>query len=194
MNKHLWHSITLVLMMSGISGTVHAHSVFDLNAGFVGGFSHPLTGLDHLLVMFGTGIWIACGRRAKPIAMFAAIVLAVSSGALFRYAGFTLSHVEELMTVSVLVTGLLLLKHIRREYIPATVLLLIGFCQGYVHAYEWTQSGTMFNYSLGFILSSALLTGSGVMIAGIAETVQQPLVRLYGWLCAGLGGWWLLTI
>ncbi|MEA3179912.1 MAG: urease accessory protein, partial [Gammaproteobacteria bacterium] len=39
------------------SGTAAAHTGTGLAGGFVPGFMHPLTGLDHLLAMVCVGLW-----------------------------------------------------------------------------------------------------------------------------------------
>ncbi len=40
-----------------VSGTGSAHSGTGLAGGFVPGFQHPFTGLDHLLAMVAVGLW-----------------------------------------------------------------------------------------------------------------------------------------
>jgi len=52
------------------SGTVAAHTGTGLAGGFVPGFMHPFTGLDHLLAMISVGLWGAflgrhCFRRCR---------------------------------------------------------------------------------------------------------------------------------
>ena len=78
--------ITLILL-----NEANAHSITSNSSGFGSGFSHPILGLDHFLVMLGIGIWGAqmAGRRmwslpvSFPLVMCIGAIISISNILIF---------------------------------------------------------------------------------------------------------------
>ena len=119
-----------------------AHTGADAGShhGFLTGFMHPLTGLDHLAAMLAVGLWSALvARRAWPDLLwapagFAAMLLV---GALAGLQGLEVPGVEPMIAASLLVMGLLVATRLRVPG-PVAALLVGAFAafHGLAHGYE----------------------------------------------------------
>src|SRR3979409_1770708 len=92
MRRSIRHTASLVALVAAaatFSTQAFAHPGHP-HLDFVGGFAHPLTGLDHMLAMVAVGLWASqLGGRALwllpltfPVLMAAGAVLGVSGIAL----------------------------------------------------------------------------------------------------------------
>jgi urease accessory protein len=89
-------------------GTVAQH-LTDAQ-GFVAGFVHPFTGLDHLGAMLAVGIWSTCQARRPWVAPLA-FALCLLIGALATAQGLVVPNIEPMIAFSLLAFGLLLANH-----------------------------------------------------------------------------------
>ncbi len=96
---------TLVLMVT--SSPAFAHLNPAEHGSFAAGFTHPLTGADHILAMVVVGLWAAMlgGRAlyAVPLSFVGVMVL----GFVAALSGLPLPYVEPVILASVIVIGLL---------------------------------------------------------------------------------------
>ena len=114
--------ITLILL-----NEANAHSITSNSSGFGSGFSHPILGLDHFLVMLGIGIWGAQmgGRRmwslpvSFPLVMCIGAIISISNILIFIY-------VEYIIALSVIILGLFIfLKWFPNEIIALLIISLV---------------------------------------------------------------------
>ena len=147
------------------AGVAQAHTGHG-TSGFYEGLAHPL-GLDHLLAMVAVGVWSASVLPAKqawrgPATFMAALVVSAILGA----AGFSVPYLEQLISLSVVLVGALLI--LVRTPVPPTVgLVLIAAAaslHGLAHGAETPDSGFA-TYALGFLLTTAALHLSGLLAA-----------------------------
>ncbi|AYQ26879.1 MULTISPECIES: HupE/UreJ family protein [unclassified Polaromonas] len=138
---------------------------------FMGGFLHPLTGLDHLAAMVAVGLWsVLAARRAWPDLLwaplgFAAMLLA---GALLGLQGVQLPAVEPMIAASLLVLGLLVLTRWRVPGIAAAALVgVFAVFHGLAHGYELAGDANALPVVAGMLAATFLLHISG-MAAGWA--------------------------
>ncbi|HEY0200135.1 MAG TPA: HupE/UreJ family protein, partial [Burkholderiaceae bacterium] len=118
-----------VLLLAALPLAASAHIGVDggTHHGFLTGFLHPLTGLDHLAAMVAVGLWSAlAARRAWPDLLaaplgFAAMLLA---GALLGLGGVQLPGVEPMIAASLLALGLLVVT--RWHLPPLAAAVLVG--------------------------------------------------------------------
>ena len=140
-------------LLSGLPA--QAHSVAD--AGFGTGFSHPLTGLDHLLLLVGVGGVAAFIDRS--VLLFA-LVGALAGGALGA-AGGQLPGAELLAALAVSAMGIVILAAQRSHRGPrlgliGSLVTLAVAIHALLHGQE--ASGTI-NWWLGAGLGSTLAVG-----------------------------------
>lgn len=137
--------------------------------GFVAGFTHPFTGLDHFAAMVAVGLWSAliCTRWQDAVrapVSFAAVLLV---GALLGAAGLALPAVEPMIAVSLLALGLLVA--VRRPLPQAAAIVLVaGFAlfHGSAHGNELAGAGAL----IGMVLATALLHAAGLALGMVLRT------------------------
>ncbi len=183
---------TSILLM--LSLPVYAHSGLDTEQGFIDGFLHPLMGIDHLLVMLGIGLWAAkLGGKALwfvPVSF----LLAMAAGAGLANLGLTISSAETWVALSVIALGLLVWKN-KLMSLQYSVILAAGFAlsHGYVHAAELQGDADVLSYASGFLLTTAVLHGVGVLV-GLSKMIKLGIIKsAFGLFCTIVGAVLLLS-
>src|SRR4029450_865490 len=95
-------AMTLVLIWTSCA---HAHVERGQAAGFVIGFGHPWSGLDHVLTMLAVGIWGA--QLGAPAMWLLPVVfpMVMAQGAFLGLIGLSLPGVEVGIALSALLLG-----------------------------------------------------------------------------------------
>jgi urease accessory protein len=156
---------SLAAALALLAPAAHAHTGAHPVEGFLSGFAHPLAGPDHLLALFGVGLWavVAAPREAwrLPLAFTALMVLGGALGAF----GITLSGVETGIAGSVLLLGLLAAAMARPGRMWAFLLVgVFALCHGHAHGLEMAAGADFRAYASGFTLASVLLQAAGVLL------------------------------
>jgi urease accessory protein len=109
---------------------------------FAAGFSHPLFGLDHVLVMLAVGLWAASlGGRAMLIVP-ASFVGAMGLGFAAAIAGMPLPFVEPVILASIIFIGIMVALAL--PFSTAGMAVSVGFFaifHGHAHGGELGQAG-----------------------------------------------------
>lgn len=159
-----------------------AHPGHDLHPGLVAGVLHPLSGLDHLIVMLAVGTWAAqLGGRLRWVMPMSFVALMVT-GTMLSASGMVLGAVEQGIAASVCVMGLLLAGAV---CLPASACLLLtgGFAifHGYAHGVEAPQQASAMLYMSGFALSTVALHLIGFVANNwLVRHQQQRTLRWAG--------------
>jgi len=185
--------LATLLMAGAIASPAFAHLDPVAHGSLGAGFSHPLTGADHLLAMVAVGLWASLIGGRAPWAVPAAFVMAMSLGFLAAIGGFHLPFVEPAIAASVVVIGLLALVALQ---VPTAIgMAVVGFFalfHGYAHGLE-LGGASGFAFMGGFVAATALLHGAGVALGlGIGGRPGRIVARFAGGLTA-LGGLWLVA-
>ena len=128
--------------------------------GFVDGFVHPFTGLDHLGAMLAVGVWSAGASRrmwTAPLAFVACLLI----GALATANGLAVPDAEPMIALSLLAFGLLLARRARVH--PAAAAMLVGgfaLFHGASHGVELGAGAAL----AGMVLATATLHACGIAI------------------------------
>jgi urease accessory protein len=147
------------------AGPALAHAGGTNAAGFVAGFVHPVSGLDHLFAMVSIGIWAAeLGAPAiwlLPIAF--PLIMAV--GGTLGVVGVPLPAAESLVALSVLALGTLVAGAWRVPFIAAlAVVAVFALAHGHMHGAELPASADALAFTVGFVVSTGLLHLVGILI------------------------------
>lgn len=154
-------TFALVLLMVALPAFAHpGHDANPLQDGLL----HPLTGLDHLLMLLGTGVLAALTRRnlALPLATLAAMFGGAVCGHLFG----DVVGMEQMILGSLLVAAAAMLLPSRQLLLPSRQLLLslimpvFALFHGWAHGVEATPSA-FWQFSAGFVTVSGLLLAVG---------------------------------
>jgi len=186
-NSSAIKQVLTLLGLSAVSGLALAHVGADGAAhhGFLEGFTHPFTGLDHLAAMLAVGVWSAGTARRRWIApgVFVAMLLA---GALLAQAGLVFPAVEAMIAGSLLVVGALLLSPRQLPLaLGAVALGVFALFHGAAHGQELAGAGAL----AGMVLATALLHGLGIALGlGLRrQAIWLPRVAGLGVALFGLG-------
>lgn len=158
----------LALLAAVMPAQALAHSGPGAHVDFFQGLLHPVSGLDHLLVMVGVGLFAATlGGRARwalPTTFVAVMALAAMAATSGLIGG---APAEHLIALSVIVIGVPIALALKPGLSSAmTLVALCAAVHGHAHGAELPAAASATSFVLGFVLSTALLHATGAL-AGI---------------------------
>lgn len=166
--KSIWIAGAMLLASPAMA---MAHPGHGMESGLSEGLMHPLTGLDHLLVIAAVALLsVRVGGRALWAVPAAFIACGIVGGAV---AGLSSSNaampwVEIMIVASVLVCGSLLIRRQSTSTIALCCVPLFGLFHGYAHIHEMGGVAGLGAYSAGVIATTTALLvitiGAGVAI------------------------------
>ncbi len=166
------------------AGAVQAHTGHGAS-GVSEGLAHPL-GADHLLAMLAVGLWSVSALPAHkawwgPATFLLALIVSAALGT----AGVTVPFLEQLISLSVvLFGGMLVLTRVRLPVGLGLGLVAVAAClHGLAHGTETPATGFA-TYALGFLATTAALHFGGVA-AGLG--IRKTLAAKASWAMMGLG-------
>lgn len=172
----------LVLALLAMSGSVQAHTFGLPHQDFMAGLGHPVSGLDHVLAMVAVGLWATqLGGRALWLVPLT-FVLTMAVGGALGFLGVQLPLIELGIAGSVLILGTLVALASRLPLAVSMALVgVFAIFHGYAHGAEMAPEASAFGYSLGFMLATALLHGTGIGIGLAArQDIPAQFLRLAG--------------
>lgn len=142
-----------------------AHEQAGQAQGFLTGFRHPLSGLDHVLAMVAVGLW---GAQLGPPAVWLLPVtfpMVMALGGFLGLVGVPLPGVEMGIAVSALLLGLMVAGEAKPPLAAAALLVaFFAVFHGHAHGTELPPGQSGLAYSIGFVVATGLLHGVGVGI------------------------------
>lgn len=178
----------LCLTVLGLTaGLAQAHTGHG-TAGIAEGLAHPL-GADHLLAMVAVGIWSVSALPASkawwgPATFLVTLIISAALGA----AGLSLPFLEQLISLSVVLFGAMLI--LSRQQMPLALGLglvaLAAALHGLAHGAETPDTGFV-AYAAGFLATTATLHFGGVAV-GLG--IRRYLAETSTWVMTGLGTLW----
>jgi urease accessory protein len=148
--------------------TAFAHTRGGEAVGFVSGFEHPISGIDHVLAMVAVGLW---GAQLGPPAIWLLPVtfpMVMAFGGMLGLMGVKLPGVEVCIAVSAIALGLMVLREAKPNLLAAA--FLVGFFaifHGHAHGTELPPGANGLLYSLGFVIATGCLHATGIAIGAI---------------------------
>jgi urease accessory protein len=191
-------AMSALIITAAASSSAMAHTGVDvhLHMGFMSGFLHPFTGLDHMAVMLAIGLWSALiaqkfGREMLwgPLA-FANMLLV---GAALGLEGVNVPAVEPMIAASLVAAGLLVLTKLPLRGVGAAM-LAGGFAlfHGLAHGYELADNANAFQTLAGMVSATLLLHTLGLALGWSLRGAHVWVPRLIGGAIAALGSALLL--
>jgi len=172
-----------------LSTSAFAHTTPGQTNGFVTGFLHPLSGLDHVLAMVAVGIWGAQLKRPAIWILPVAFPLVMSIGGVLGVRDVPLPGVEVGVATSAFVLGIAILFELRPPlWIAAAIVSAFAIFHGHAHGTELPKAASPLTYALGFVLATGWLHVCGILF-GLVEVwpTGAKLLRTAGALIAGIG-------
>lgn len=184
-------SITSFLLLMFVE-TAHAHPGHALDSAMAG-FTHPLTGWDHLLVMLAVGVWASRFKGAGRWAMPIAFLLVMAIGMALSAVGYQFNHLELMISTSVLLLGLLLTLAIKLPTaVRVALLMLFASVHGMAHGTELANQQVALAM-LGMLLATGCLHALGLVLGMQQKPIMQKLNLGLAWFMVMIGAYWTLT-
>jgi urease accessory protein len=185
---------SLIWSFAMMPAAAFAHTGVGDTAGFAHGFSHPVSGLDHILAMVMVGVFAwQLGGRALWLVPGAFVAVMAMGGALGVF-GVPLPFVEAGIALSVVFLGVAVALDIKAPVAIAMGLVgVFAMFHGHAHGAEMPENAAGIAYAGGFMLATAVLhaagIGAGFLIGRTTERSAQIAVRSAGALAtlAGVG-------
>jgi urease accessory protein len=157
-----------------------AHPGHETSGGFLSGWIHPFSGLDHILAIIAVGL-LAGHRGGRSLWMLpATFVACMIAGGLLFFVGVPVPFVQSGILTSVLVLGVCVAMVTNVP--PSALVVLPGLfavCHGYAHVAEMSAGSSPLLYAVGFVLATLALHLSGIGIGWMARKLAPPAVFRY---------------
>lgn len=161
-----------------------AHVQQGQAVGFVSGFHHPWSGLDHILAMIAVGIWGAQLGAPSIWLLPVTFPLVMAFGGFLGLIGVHLPAVELGIAASALLLGTMVCVEARPKLIWAAVLVAVfGLYHGHAHGTELPPGQSGMLYSMGFVIATGCLHAIGIAL-GLIHPIPAGRWALRG---AGAG-------
>ena len=172
--------IAVLLLIAALPSPAMAHDGTGLAGGFAAGFSHPLSGFDHMLAMVAVGIWGAFLGRPLVYALPMLFPSAMALGGGIGMAGIPVPPVELGIAISVVVLGAMIFLALRLPVVVACAIVAIfALFHGYAHGMELPSAADPIGYSAGFVLCTGLLHLAGIAL-GTLSALPAGTIALRG--------------
>jgi urease accessory protein len=168
-------AIALLLgALTPVAALAHPGHV-EVGAGFVAGLMHPLSGLDHVLMIVAVSLWAAQLPAMGRVVVAASLGLFVAIGALAPVAPPAGPGLEAAIALTVIGSGILLAIG-RRWSLPVTAAFaaLFALIHGFAHGAEGPAAGSSL-YVPGLV---AATVGLALLVSFVAARLQARR----GWL------------
>jgi urease accessory protein len=170
-----------------------AHVQSGQAAGFVTGFLHPISGLDHVLAMVAVGLWGA--QLGAPAIWLLPITfpIVMALGGFLGLLGVPLPGVEIGIAASAILLGAAVMTERRPPLYAAAA--LVGFFavfHGHAHGTELPLGQSALLYSLGFVMATGCLHAIGIAIGAVHRWPTGRIVLRIAGGGVGLAGLFFL--
>lgn len=161
--------------------------------GFLTGFLHPISGLDHVLAMVAVGLWSAQLGAPAIWVLPVAFPLLMAMGATFGFLGMPLPGVEYGIAASAIVLGAAVAFEIRPAIVVAGLVVgMFAIFHGHAHGTELPPGESALLYSIGFVIATGCLHAAGIAIGTVyRRSWGRKLLRAAGTAVAA-GGFFFL--
>lgn len=180
-NRRIELPVLVLLLLVLIPSLALGHPGHDHGTGgLVAGMLHPLTGFDHVFAAIAAGVWAFRGQGRSMFTLPAAFLGSMVLGAGIAGMGVHLPAVEPMVALSVITLGVLVATKARwSQSISLGLLAVFGVFHGAAHVSELAAGASVWSYTGGLLLASALLLLAGIGV-GYATTDRAPMAARLG--------------
>jgi urease accessory protein len=184
-----WRAVVVaaatMLLLFAVPALAHTGSS---TGGFIGGFAHPLFGLDHVVAMVAVGLWGAF--LGPPAILLLPIVfpLVMAFGGVIGILGVPLPGVETAIALSAVVLGTMVALAARPPlWVAALIVGAFAIFHGHAHGAEVPENAGGLEYMAGFAIATAFLHAIGIAACIGLGIRFRGLARAAGAACAAVG-------
>ena len=189
--RFLWGALIVL-----IPSMADAHTETGSIGGFVGGFMHPLTGLDHIAAMVAVGLWGAYLGAPAMWLLPVIFPMVMAFGGALGVLGVPLPGVEFCIALSAIMLGLAVAFAARPPlWVASVVVGFFAIFHGHAHGTELPHAANPFTYAVGFVIATGLLHLSGISLGLLTRWPWgKAVVQTGGGVIAALGFCFLFGI
>jgi urease accessory protein len=159
-----------------------AHPQKGEAVGFLTGFRHPISGLDHVLAMVAVGLWGAQLGAPAIWVLPVAFPMVMAFGGMLGLMGVPLPGTEYGIALSAILLGAAVLFEIRPPLgVAAALVGFFAIFHGHAHGTELPPGQSALLYSMGFVIATGCLHALGIGIGTVHRWAWgQKLLRVAG--------------
>ena len=158
--------LVLVVMTS----PAFAHSENGVGIDFLGGFKHPITGLDHLVAMVAVGLWGAFLGIPAIWLLPVVFPLVMAFGGALGVLGMPLPWVETGIALSAIALGAMVAFKARPPlWIAAILVGAFAIFHGHAHGTELPVGADAIAFSMGFVVATGMLHVGGIAFGALSR-------------------------
>ncbi len=162
--------IAALLLLSTISVAFAHADAASITGGFLSGFFHPITGLDHVVAMVAVGLWGAFLGRPAIWILPIVFPLVMAFGGALGVAGVNIPYIETGIALSGVVLGLAVAFAVRPPlWIAAILVGAFAIFHGHAHGTELPNAANPLIYSIGFVIGTGLLHLAGILFGELTR-------------------------
>jgi urease accessory protein len=154
--------------LAALAPSALAHVQPGRATGFLTGFLHPISGLDHVLAMVAVGLWGA--QLGLPALWILPVTfpIVMALGGFLGLLGVPLPGVEIGIAASAILLGAAVMTERRPPlYAAAALVGFFAIFHGHAHGTELPPGQSGLLYSLGFVVATGCLHAIGIAIGAI---------------------------
>ena len=160
----------IILVWPLASESALAHGGGDIAGGFLGGFSHPLFGPDHIAAMVAVGLWGAFLGAPAIWLLPVVFPLVMALGGVLGILGVPLPGVEIGIALSAALLGMMVAMAARPPLLVAAALVgAFAIFHGHAHGTELPGGADPLTFSLGFMVATGCLHLAGIAFGLLAR-------------------------
>ena len=189
----LLRSVLVLVTLMVFAQSAFPHPQKGESVGFLTGFRHPISGLDHVLAMVAVGLWGAQLGAPAIWILPVAFPMVMAIGGTLGLMGVPLPGIEYGIALSALLLGLAVLFEIRPPLgLAAALVGFFAIFHGHAHGTELPPGQSALLYSIGFVMATGCLHALGIGIGTVHRWAWgQKTLRIAGALVTAGGVFFL---
>ena len=170
-----------------------AHPQSGEAKGFLTGFRHPISGLDHVPAMVAVGLWGAQLGSPAIWVLPVAFPMVMAMGGMLGLMGVPLPGTEIAIAASAIFLGAAVLFELRPA-LPLAALLVAFFAifHGHAHGTELPPGQSGLLYSMGFVIATGCLHAVGISIGVVHRWLWGQRCLRFAGAGVAMGGFFFL--
>ena len=179
----------LLVLVFVCAQSAFAHPQKGEAVGFLTGFRHPISGLDHVLAMVAVGLWGAQLGSPAIWLLPVAFPLVMAFGGMLGLMGVPLPGIEYGIAASAIALGAAVMFAWKPPLALAAALVgVFAIFHGHAHGTELPPGQSAMLYSIGFVIATGCLHAVGIGIGTVHRwSWGQRLLQIAGALVS-MGG------
>jgi len=164
----VFRSLGITVLVLLCTSTAFAHPQKGEAVGFLTGFRHPISGLDHVLAMVAVGLWGAQLGSPAIWLLPVAFPMVMAMGGMLGLMGIPLPGVEYGIALSAILLGAAVMFEFRPPLgIAAALVGFFAIFHGHAHGTELPAGQSALLYSMGFVIATGCLHALGIGIGTV---------------------------